>query len=128
MCCYHNHGRYKNKKRERLETGKYSAKLLFRPPRNVRKYLDRQIVTIAYSSVSGCNYYCSPGCHGHQRLLANGQPQLIGNRAHFLITSQALEKDNKRKERGKGKRSMIIIADCCNTFVAIRFAFSFRYI
>ena len=76
------------RKRKRKET-------LFRPPRNVRKYLDRQIVTIAYSSVSGCQLLLQPWVPWAPKTDGKWPAQLIGNRAHFLITSQALEKERK---------------------------------
>ena len=101
----------RKRKRKRKET-------LFRPPRNVRKYLDRQIVTIAYSTVSGCQLLLQPWVPWAPKTDDKWPAQLIGNRAHFLITSQALEKkENKRKERGKIKHSMIIIADCCREII-----------
>ena len=88
------------RKRKRRET-------LFRPPRNVRKYLGHQSVTIAYSSVSGLfSDTAALGAMGTKDCWQMARPSKKEENAHiFLITSQALEK-KKRREGKEGKETI----------------------
>ena len=101
----------RKRKRKRKET-------LSRPPRNVRKYLDRQ-------SSNQCLQFSFGAVILRLQPWVPWAPKTVGKwpaPAHrksctFPNHSQALETENKKKERGKRKRSMIIIADCCREII-----------